>query len=370
MEKVLIVGQTPPPFGGQALMIERLIKNNFENVELFHVRLAFSQDMSEVGRFQLKKLVHLVYVISAIIYKRIRHDIRILYYPPAGPHKIPMFRDIAILASTRWLFEKTVFHFHAGGISELYPQLPPLLKYLYRKAYWNPDAAILLSDRNPADGERLQARTQWVIPYGIEDHSIHYSNNDFAPEPGPAQILYVGILRESKGILILIEACRILQEQGFSFGLNLVGEFASETFKQTALHKVASCQLEKQVRFLGVLTGDDKWRQFSNANIFCFPSFFESETFGLVVLEAMQFRLSVVATWWRGIPSLVRDGETGYLVPIKDPEALAENIAILLQNPDKAREMGHKGREVYLEYFTIDKYVTNIEEVFLSLAHQ
>ena len=370
MEKVLIVGQTPPPFGGQALMIEKLLDINFENVEIYHVRLAFSQDMSEVGRFQFKKLFHLMYVIGSIFYMRIRHGIHILYYPPAGPHKIPMFRDIAILATTRWLFEKIVFHFHAGGISELYPQLPPLLKYIYRKAYWNPDAAILLSERNPADGERLQARKQWVIPYGIEDHSAHFNNNDSAPELEQVQLLYVGILRESKGLLILIEACRILHEQGFVFELNLVGEFASEIFKQTALHNVASYQLENHVRFMGVLTGDDKWRQFSKADIFCFPSFFESETFGLVVLEAMQFGLPVVATWWRGIPSLVRDGETGYLVPIKDPEALAEKIKILLQNPKQAREMGRKGREVYLENYTIDKYKANIEEVFLSVTDQ
>ena len=66
----------------------------------------------------------------------------------------------------------------------------------------------------------------------------------------------------------------------------------------------------------------------------------------------------------------MRDGETGYLVPIKDPEALAEKIAILLRNPEQAREMGRKGREVYLENYTIDKYEANMEEVFLSVSHQ
>jgi len=66
---------------------------------------------------------------------------------------------------------------------------------------------------------------------------------------------------------------------------------------------------------------------------FCFPTFFESETFGVVLLEAMQFSLPIVATRWRGIPSIITDGDNGFLVDPKDPIGLSEKLETLLRDP-------------------------------------
>jgi len=366
--KVLVVGQTPPPYGGQAVMINKLLGGYYENIRLYHVRLAFSADMSEIGRFKFKKIFHLVWVIAAIYQKRIRYGIRVLYYPPAGLHKIPMFRDLVILISTRWLFDRTIFHFHGGGISDLYPSLPWLLRFLFRKAYWHPDAAILLSELNPADGEKLHAKQQWIIPYGIEDHNPSQRQTERSGADAPPRILYVGLITESKGTLDLIQACGILRERGISFVLDLVGDFISDSFRVEIIRAVDRNNLKGMVNFLGVRTGDDKWRMYRQADIFCFPTYFEAETFGLVVLEAMQFGLPVVATCWRGIPSLISDGENGFLVPIKDPSALASKIAVLLEDQHLASEMGAKGRTVYLQRYTLETYLESMGRVFLTIG--
>ena len=71
--------------------------------------------------------------------------------------------------------------------------------------------------------------------------------------------------------------------------------------------------------FLGTRTGTRQGRCFLDSDVFCYPTHFESETFGLVLLEAMQFELPIVATRWRGVPSSVEDGENGFLVPVRDP---------------------------------------------------
>ncbi|MCB0778123.1 MAG: hypothetical protein KDC03_01035, partial [Flavobacteriales bacterium] len=55
--RVLVVGQTPPPFGGQAVMIEALLAGRYDRIHLEHVRLAFSDDMDSVGRFQWRKVL-------------------------------------------------------------------------------------------------------------------------------------------------------------------------------------------------------------------------------------------------------------------------------------------------------------------------
>jgi len=95
--------------------------------------------------------------------------------------------------------------------------------------------------------------------------------------------------------------------------------------------------LASVVNLAGVQSGDDKFRYYAQASIFCFPTFFESEAFPVVLLKAMQFRLPVDSTRWRGISAIVRDGVTGFLVPINDVAALAERLELLLVD-DSLRE--------------------------------
>ncbi|HEY2826135.1 MAG TPA: hypothetical protein VGJ04_00925, partial [Pirellulales bacterium] len=167
--KVLIVGQTPPPHHGQAIMIERLLRGKFERVQLFHVRMAFSDSIGEVGRFRIGKLFHLAGVLVRIIYCRCIHRPTVLCYPPAGPNRVPVYRDLAVLLCTRWMFRQTILYFHAGGISQLYPQLSQPVQWVFRRALFSADAGIRISHGSPDDAQVLETRHDYVVPNGIED---------------------------------------------------------------------------------------------------------------------------------------------------------------------------------------------------------
>lgn len=160
----MVVGQTPPPHGGQAIMIEDMLRADFKSVELYHVRMAFSSDMDEMGKFKAGKLLKLIQLIAKIYYFRFRYGLKILYYPPAPPLKVPMLRDIIILNATRWLFKTTIFHFHAAGISEMHSQLKGVIKYLYERAFFHPDICIRLSKFNPEDGKLLLTKKNILYP--------------------------------------------------------------------------------------------------------------------------------------------------------------------------------------------------------------
>src|SRR5262245_2814367 len=219
MTKVLVVGQTPPPHSGQAIMIERFVNCKLAGIEIIHVRMGFSSHMNEVGRVRLGKIVHMFAIIARIIYHRLANGVRILYYPPAGPDRVPMYRDMIILISTRWLFDKTIFHFRAGGISDLYDRLPAWQCWFFRRAYFGADAAIRLSALNPEDGKRFEAKRHYVIPNGLDDPfpSLVVSEPMASSDSNPLRILFVGILRESKGVLVLIDACAKLAARGVPF---------------------------------------------------------------------------------------------------------------------------------------------------------
>ncbi|MBI3895975.1 MAG: glycosyltransferase family 4 protein [Acidobacteria bacterium] len=371
VSKILVVGQTPPPFGGQAIMIGKMLKGSYgEEIRLVHVRMAFSRELDESGKFKVRKLFKLCWLILRILIARFVHGADILYYPPAGTNRIPVLRDLAILIPTRRLFRKTIFHFHAAGLGDFYHSSSAGLRFLCRLAYFYPDAAICLSEYTHEDGKAVRAKREFVVPNGIEDESGAYLSGErkLSSLDQPICMLNVGLLSESKGVITLLEACCLLAKRGIFFQARFMGAFESPQFELRVRQVVQACDLEDRISFLGVLTGAKKWEQFARADIFCFPTHHETETFGIVLLEAMSFGLPVIATRWRGIPSVVQDGVCGFLVPVKDPIALAARLEQLIRDPELRRTMGQEGQRRYLENFTNEKFHDRMKTVFRSVA--
>ncbi len=366
-QKILVVGQTPPPFGGQAVMIDEFLKGEFNAIELFHVRMSFSDDMDSVGKFKIRKIVILLQMIWQIWFARFRTGAKVLYYPPAGPNKVPVLRDIILLCATRFLFRKTVFHFHAGGVSTFVDELPGIIKPLYNRAYRNHDLAIRTSSLNPDDGMALGAAHSIVIPNGIRDMSGTV-NTVTAKEGEPLKILFTGVLIASKGVYDLIESFCILRAAGHHVQLKVMGRWGDEDIKAACLKMLDTAELTEEVEFYGVLSGSAKFEAFASCDIFCFPSWFEAETFGLVIVEAMQFNKPVVSTLWRGIPSVVEDKVNGFLVPIKQPESVAEELRKLIESPELRERMGKESRRIYEEKFSIEKFYERMEQAFVEMG--
>jgi len=369
MTKVLVVGQTPPPHGGQAIMIQTLLEGRLPGVEMFHVRMAFSHSMDEMGKVSAYKILHTFSVLGAIVYGRFRHGTDTLYYPPSGPSRVAALRDFALLLPTRWLFRRTVFHFHAGGTGELFEQLSLAEKLLFKLAYGEPACSIRTSPLSPADGEAVRSRLDVVVPYGIEDLLARSAHVRQAPrEQRRPMILFAGLLCRSKGVDVLLEAARVLAADGLDFEVQAMGAWQSAEYRACVLERVEQLGLADRISFPGVLTGPAKSQAFADASVFCFPSFFEAETFGVVVLEAMCFGLPVVTTSWRGLPALVQDGVSGFVVPIKDALATADRLRLLLEDPARGRAMGEAGRNIFLAGYTREKYLEHMRQVFLTVA--
>ena len=365
--RVLVVGQTPPPYHGQSIAIERLLASQFPRVRLFHVRMRFSATIDEVGKPSMGKVPRMLSLVARIIAARVRHRTSVLYYPPAGPKLVPMYRDAAVLIATRWLFSRTVFHFHAGGLTERLGSMAWPERVLFRLAYFRPDMAIRVAEETPPDGERLGALQERVVPYGIEDVFSAFESLRTVARSKPV-ILFVGMLSEGKGILPMLDACAQLRARGVPFHLRLVGAFASAEIETSVRQTLEMRGLGDDVCIAGVATGDAKWREYAGADVFCYPSSYDAEGLPIAVLEAMQFQLPVVATRWRGLRSEVREGETGFLVEPNDPEALADRLQRCLGDPELRRRMGARAREVFCAEYTIERWRERMEEALLAAA--
>ncbi len=364
--RVLVVGQTPPPFGGQAVMIAKFLEGRYATLQLAHIRLAYSEEMSEVGRFSLRKVWILFRTIGQVWRARIRHRSQVLYYPPSGPNLVPILRDIIFLIAVRWCFRCTVFHFHAGGVSSYMDRLPFPLRSLAWLAYRKPHLAIRTSDLAPPDAERFKARRIVSVHNGIEDLAGGPIARD-AASGRRVRILFTAVLIPSKGVEVLLRAFADLIKRGADAELMLMGRWGDADFEQRMLAFIAEKGLADRVRVLGVRTGADKLADFASADLFCFPSHFEAESFPVVLMEAAQFGLPVVATDWRGIPVMVDEGVNGFLVPVQNPARVADRLEQLIKDPELRARMSAAARRVYGERFTLKAFHRNMEAAFSEL---
>jgi glycosyltransferase involved in cell wall biosynthesis len=363
--RILVVGQTPPPYGGQAVMVQFLLDGKYHDIELVHVRMFFSRELKSTGTIKITKLWELLRVIAAIYWAKLRMRPEVIYYPPSGPSFVPVIRDIVVLGLTRRLFSATVFHFHAGGITEYAQTLNPILRRFFGFAFARPDLVIRTASLSAQDGKGLDCKKEVVIANGIPD-AAGESIRRTVVKGAPVRVLLVALLREDKGVLVAIDAVQQLLLAGMDVELTCVGEWDSPNVRARA-ESMIEPEFKSRFMFPGVQTGCDKWKHYQNADIFLFPSFFHSETFGIVLLEAMCFSLPVVATRWRGIPEVVEEGSCAILCEPQDVTGCRDALARLVGDPSLRDSMGHKSRERFLGKFTIEAHREAMERALAQL---
>jgi glycosyltransferase involved in cell wall biosynthesis len=100
----------------------------------------------------------------------------------------------------------------------------------------------------------------------------------------------------------------------------------------------------------------------SVADVFLMPS--ETESFGLAALEAMACEVPVIASRVGGLPEVVREGETGYLIPLGDVQAMADGATRLFDDAKRRRTMGARARDIAIHEFTTDRIIPQYVQLY------
>lgn len=166
----------------------------------------------------------------------------------------------------------------------------------------------------------------------------------------------VGRLETIKGYKYLLEAAVTIEKAIGDIHFLIVGDGPL----RKELEDLSRTLKLSHVIFTGRRT--DVNRLLTAMDIFVLPSV--SEGLGIVIIEAMAAGLPVVATKIGGIPEIVSNGISGILVPPEDPDAIAKAIIGLLNDKERAKRMGAKGREIYNQQFTSELMVKRIEEIY------
>lgn len=253
---------------------------------------------------------------------------------------VPFIADLAALAVGETPF---VLTYHAGSMVKgklladaiIYLYEHTLMKILLRRA----DHIVCSSDF---------VRTTFLKRYLAKSSTITPATDTsfFTPNPklrskNPT-LLFVASLTKSeqyKGLDTLIDVTNKLKETTPEVQLVVVGD---GDMRKDYESKVRELGLEETVFFKGSLSGIPLVQEYQKAHIFVLPT--RNDSFPTVIIEAMSCGLPVVASNIGGIPSLVDNDKTGFIVSPKDTKIILEKIMFLLRNADVARNYGEKGR--------------------------
>lgn len=191
-----------------------------------------------------------------------------------------------------------------------------------------------------------------------------------APINRPVRLLTVGRLVEKKGIADAIAATARLRDQGLSIEHDIIGE----GYERPTLERlIAQHGLGGVVTLRGERSQEEIAAALAAADLFVAPSVTArdgaSDAAINTLKEAMATGLPVVSTWHGGIPELVEDGVSGYLVAERDPAALADRLADLIADPDRWAAMGAAGRAAVEHRFTFTAIARQTLDIYQSAIY-
>ena len=196
-----------------------------------------------------------------------------------------------------------------------------------------------------------------IIPYGIEiekyDPCISGESirEQYNIKPEDPVIVMMGRLDQYKGQDDLIKAAKIVLQSHPNAHFLISGR-GTPAFKSSLENLISDLDLSNHVRLVGYVPSLPQF--IAASNIVAMPSW--EEPFGLVALEGMAMAKPVISTKAGGVPEFVLDNELGLLVRPRDPKDLAKAILQLIADPQRAKEMGLKGRQQVERFYTVSQY--------------
>ncbi len=330
----LIAGQSPYPNRYPEL---KVIRRPFVGRQAFR-RLPGLQRAYAIT----KLLERLSFALTALpVLLRERYDILHIQ----KPYDLPVALLVRRLVGSRVVFGCHGEDFFPGD------------RWLGRKA----DVAVSCSAFNAETVARHYGIDPLVVYNGFDAERFQPQEPDptlrarFAPH-GEGIVLYAGRLIPWKGVQYAIAAMEELPQAV----LLIAGD---GHYRQTLEAQVRAAGLEGRVHFLGHVPHEELPRWLALSDVLVAPSF-ASETFGIALVEAQSCGVPVVASRFGGFPEVVRDGETGLLVPPQDPHALAQALRELLSDPLRRREMGQAGRRWVHEHFHWSRVAERVLEAY------
>ena len=366
--KILFIMHMPPPVHGAAMVGQFIHDSGLINREFtcHYINLTTARNLQDIGKVGMRKLFDFYKLLG-----KIRHTLKVvqpnLVYITPNACGGAFYKDFVVVQIIKRMGYRVVVHYHNKGVAT--HQDRRLYDALYRR-FFKGIKVILLSECLYADVKKyVDRKNVFVCANGIPYSSDLDSLSTSSSQTHIPHILFLSNLLVSKGVVVLLDALRILKEKGCAFVCDFVGGETAEMDAAMFESEVGKRGLDGMVKYHGRKYGKDKETFLHSADMFVFPTFYHNECFPLVLLEAMEHGLPCISTTEGGIPGIIDDGKTGYLVTKHDAVALAEKIQVLLADADLRCKMGAAGREKFEKEFTLEVFEKRMVEILKAILN-
>lgn len=319
------------PNGGIAKLI-----NTYSNFfDKFHF-VATMRAPEHGKESQVKTLIRMILGIIQMIYLILFKRIRIVHIHTASG--ISFIRESIFLYIASFLGAKTVFHMHSGSLVEFYNKYPKLVGRSLKKA----DVIITIAKvwENFLKGRGHNN----VVTIGNPITKPNITLNRSLDER--VNILFLGLICDNKGIWDILDV--IKDNKDYFEGKAMLKIGGNGDVSRLKDYISGNC-LEKIVEYIGWIEGEKKAEILFNSDIYIQPSY--REALGIAILEAMSYKLPIIASNTGGIPEIVVNNHNGILIEPGDKRALFNALKILIESSEKRKEYGSNGLKIAESYF-------------------
>lgn len=357
--KILFIMHMPPPVHGAAMMGKAIKDSKVINqrFDCEYINLATAASISDIGKLSLEKVKAFVKLLAEIR-KKVKQMKPDLVYITPNAQGGAFFKDFVVVQMLKALGCKVVAHYHNKGVAT--KQDSKIYDWCYRH-FFKGLKVVLLSPTLYNDVKKyVKPMDVCYCANGIAESNqgMKLIRNDAVPK-----LLFLSNLIETKGVIVLLDALKILKDRGCSFYCSFVGAESQEIDAHVFHELLENRGLQGYAKYVGKKYGEEKLRIYGETDIFVFPTFYPKECFPLVLLEAMENAIPCISTNEGSISDIIDDGKTGFVVDRQNSEQLADRIEVLL-NDKKLREvMGAAGKIKFEEEFTLSKFEERMGEI-------
>jgi glycosyltransferase involved in cell wall biosynthesis len=342
MKKLLLLIKLPPPITGATLM-NQYVAESLEirqNFEVTVIGISYTANNDDLGKVRLGKIYKLFgYLIQ--LAKTLFNNRQDLVYFQISSSGNALVRDSAMVLLLKLFRIPVVYHIHAMDIGSGYRTwLKPFYNFVFKKGH-----LIHLTEMAALDIPGKLGSIVHVLPNTIPDRQVKKSS----PEK-KLRLLFISNLMQEKGIFDLLEICKMLRSVNVDFQLKIVGKEQDISVSDLKL-KVIEMKLSGLVEILGPKYGSEKHLLIDQSDVLVFPTFYRKEVFPLVILEAMQAGLPAISYDHAGIPEVIDQNETGFIVPLRNTEIFAEKVAELAEDRALLMQMGKNARIKFMNSY-------------------
>lgn len=354
--KILFILHLPPPVHGAAMVGKYIHDSKTINKEFDcqYINLALAKDLNDIGRSGISKIIHFVQKLFLIRQTVKKFKPNLCYVTPNAKGGA-FYKDFVVIQLLKSMGCKIIIHYHNKGVSTR--QNHWFDNQLYKHFFKGLKVILLAKSLYTDFSKYVDIDNLYICPNGIpQTISLPLiTHRKFS-------VLFLSNMMEEKGVWTLLKACKILKENNQTFECHFVGKWSNIT-KELFNKKIENYKLNDCVFAHGAQYGNEKNKYWQQCDLFVFPTYYHNESFPMVLLEAMQQKKACISTDEGGIPEIIVQNQTGYLIPKQDHVSLAEKIIYLINHQEICSTMGNNGFIRYNQYFTLQKF----EENFVSI---